>query len=116
MERHRDRYAVEKMCKVLKVSRNAYYYWRRTHTTEAPESSKETLKDAIRAVFEESRHIYGSYKIAKELAKAGVFVSRSYVARLMKQMGIRSRTHTKFVATTDSRHQNPVAENVLDRV
>ena len=30
-------------------------------------------------------------------------------------MGIRSRIRKKFVTTTDSRHSNPVAENVLDR-
>lgn len=33
----------------------------------------------------------------------------------MGQMGIRSRTRKKFVGTTDSNHQNPVADNVLDR-
>jgi len=33
----------------------------------------------------------------------------------MQQMNIRSRTRKKFIATTDSNHENPVAENVLDR-
>lgn len=103
------------MCKVLKVSRNAYYYWRRQQVSTQPERRKQTLKREIKAVFNESRHIYGSYKITIELKKRGITLSRSYVARLMQEMGIRSRTRKKFVATTDSDHENPVADNVLNR-
>src|SRR5690625_7323250 len=33
----------------------------------------------------------------------------------MQQMGMASRTRKKFVATTDSNHKNPVADNVLNR-
>ena len=103
------------MCKVLKVSRNAYYAWRRHREPEVAESHKDILKKHIMEVFEESRQIYGSYKIRIELNKRGISISRPYVARLMQEMGIRSRTRKKFVATTDSRHQNPVAKNLLDR-
>lgn len=103
------------MCKVLRVSRNAYYYWRRRQSATQPESRKQTLKRKIKNVFNESRQIYGSYKITKELNKMGISISRSYVGRLMQQMGIRSRTCKKFIATTDSSHNNPVADNILDR-
>lgn len=103
------------MCKVLKVSRNTYYYWRRQQVSTQPECRKQTLKREIKAIFNESRQIYGSYKITIELKKKGITLSRSYVARLMQEMGIRSRTRKKFVATTDSNHKNPVADNVLDR-
>lgn len=103
------------MCNVLKVSRNAYYYWRRRQSATQPEGRKQTLKREIKTVFNENRHIYGSYKIAIELNKGGISMSRSYVGRLMQEMGIRSRTRKKFIATTDSSHENPVADNVLDR-
>ena len=103
------------MCKVFKVSRNAYYYWRRRCSATQSEGRKHTLKREIRTIFNESRQIYGSQKIDKELNKAWISISRSYVGRLMQQMNIRSRTRKKFIATTDSNHENPVAENVLDR-
>ena len=103
------------MCKVLKVSRNAYYYWRRQQSSTQPEGRKQTLKKKIKDIFKESRQIYGSYKITIELKKEGITLSRSYVGRLMQEMGIRSRTRKKFVATTDSNHDNPVADNILDR-
>lgn len=103
------------MCKVLKVSRNAYYCWRRQQASPRPERRKGALKKDILAVFNESRQIYGSSKIAIELNKRGIAISRSYVGRLMGELGIRSRTHKKFVPTTDSGHKHPVADNVLDR-
>lgn len=103
------------MGKVLKVSRNAYYCWRRQQVSPRPERRKQALKKDILAVFNESRQIYGSSKIAIELNKRGISISRSYVGRLMGELGIRSRTHKKFVPTTDSGHKNPVADNVLDR-
>lgn len=103
------------MCKVLAVSRNAYYYWRSKQGCAPPESRKQILKKQIKQVFTDSRQIYGSQKITIELHKMGITLSRSYVARLMQQMGMASRTRKKFVATTDSNHKNPVADNVLNR-
>lgn len=103
------------MCKVLRVSRNAYYHWRRQYSAGQPEPRKQTLKRQIKAIFEESRQIYGSYRIAIELGNRGISLSRSYVGRLMQQMGIRSRTRKKFIATTDSNHTDPVVDNLLDR-
>src|SRR5690606_16072628 len=42
-------------------------------------------------------------------------VSRSYVARLMKKMNLRSKIRKKYKVTTDSRHSYRVAENLLQR-
>ena len=51
----------------------------------------------------------------RELKSRGVPVSRERVARLMKQHGIRARHQRRYKATTDSRHDSPVAPNLLDR-
>ena len=50
-----------------------------------------------------------------ELGKRGKVLSRAYIGRLMQEMGIRSRRSRKFVATTDSKHDRPIAPNTLDR-
>lgn len=73
------------------------------------------LKQYIMEIFDESRQIYGSYKISIEINKKGIAVSRPYVARLMQEMGIKSRIRKKFIATTDSNHENSVADNSLSR-
>ena len=112
---YRHEFPVEMMCKVLAVSRNTYYTWKRHGVSKRVGNKKESLKEGIRKVFEGSRGIYGSYRIAVVLNRQGNKVSRSYVARLMQQMGLRSMISKKFISTTDSRHDNPVAENLLDR-
>ena len=42
-------------------------------------------------------------------------VSKNRVARLMREMGLKCRTVKKFVVRTDSKHNEPVAPNLLDR-
>jgi transposase InsO family protein len=71
--------------------------------------------DRIRAVFIDSREIYGSYRVQKMLEKESLYYSRSYVAVLMKEMGLRSILKRKFVVTTDSNHSYPISKNILDR-
>lgn len=46
------------------------------------------------------------------LKKQGIHVSEKTVARIMKELGLKSRTVKKYKATTNSNNM-PVAENVL---
>src|SRR5690625_7944659 len=98
------------MCKVLAVSRNAYYYWRSKQGCAPPESRKQILKKQIKQVFTDSRQIYGSQKITIELHKMGITLSRSYVARLMQHMGMACRTLNDIVATTDNKQEYSLSE------
>jgi transposase InsO family protein len=43
------------------------------------------------------------------------YVDKERVARLMRADGIRGRVRRRFKATTDSKHAEPVAPNVLNR-
>src|SRR5262249_17331650 len=102
------------LCKVLDVSRSGFYAW----TERVP--SARTLEDAklrvrISAAYELGRGAYGAPRIHRELRAAGFNVSRKRVARLMGELGLKSRRKRRFKATTDSNHSLPVAVNVLDR-
>jgi transposase InsO family protein len=103
------------MCDVLQVSRSGYYAW----VNRAPSPSRlrrEELIGQIRQAHEMSDGTYGSPRIHAELAEQEVEVCVNTVAKLMRQAGIRSATHRRFVVrTTDSDHQLPVAANVLGR-
>ena len=59
--------------------------------------------------------VYGSPRIHEELVELGYHCSENRVARLMRANGIKARQTRKFCVTTDSKHNNPVAHNVLDR-
>lgn len=102
------------MCKCLNISRAAYYKWKQREK-KSTASNPSRLKVVIRDIWEESHKLYGSPKITEMLKRRGEYYSTSYIARLMKEMNIKSVTKQRFVATTDSKHAYPVNENLLDR-
>lgn len=103
------------MCQCMRVSRNAFYQWRKSLGKKGEKDSLVLLKDRIESIFHKSKQIYGSYRIQKILEREGLVYSRSYVAVLMRKMGLRSVLRRKYVVTTDSDHSYNVSENVLDR-
>jgi putative transposase len=103
------------MCACMIVSKNAYYHWLKDKDSVLAETPKEYLKKRIKAIFEASREIYGSHRIQKKLEREELAYCRSYIGLLMKEMGLKSVLKRKFVATTDSNHAFPIAENVLNR-
>jgi putative transposase len=114
VERHRGRWPVRLMCRVLRVSPGGYYDWR-----GRPKSIRAARRDAlvvsIKAVHGEVKARYGSPRIHAELVARGEPCCVNTVARLMRREGIAAKTKRKFRVTTDSNHDRPVAENVLDR-
>jgi len=102
------------MCKALKISKSSYYLWiNNGHSKRWIQN--ENLLIQITNIFEDSSKTYGSPRISAELEAKGILVSRSRVARIMKAAGIRARKPRRFIATTDSRHNYPVAPNILNR-
>ena len=102
------------MCRVLEVSASGYYRWRnRPHSKRA--RYNEQLMVKIRAIHDESRNNYGSPKVYRLLRKQGERCNHKRVERLMRENGIRAKRVKKFKLTTNSRHSEPVAENLLGR-
>jgi putative transposase len=105
---------VSTLCRVLEVTRSGFYAWQERDPSErAIDDQKLALE--IAAIHKASGETYGSPRVHAELRAKGLDVSRKRVARLMRELGIKSRRKRRFKATTDSKHDLPVAENVLDR-
>jgi putative transposase len=102
------------MCTVLQASRSGYNSWRTRGVAPRKLRQKELL-DKIKQIHKDSRGTYGSPKILRELRKDGVVVNHKTVEELMKKNGIRAKQKKKFKATTNSKHNLPVAENLLNR-
>mgnify|MGYP002640363188 FL=1 len=113
--KNEENHPVEKMCKCMKVSKNAYYHWLKNKDLVNIKTVKILLKERIKIIFDNSREIYGSCRIQKMLEREGLIYSRSYIGLLMKEMGIKSVLKRKFVITTDSKHAFPIVNNELDR-
>jgi len=103
------------MCRAFGVSRSGYYEWlNRIPSKRSVEN--QFLREAVRSVYEQSRKRSGSPKITVELKEKGLLVSRPRVARIMRQMGIRSIISKPFkVSTTDSSHNYRISKNLLAR-
>ena len=108
-------FPVDVACDVLGVSRSGYYAWRDRPASPRAERRRE-LAAKVRAVHEANRRVYGSPRVHAALAASGERVCENTVARVMREHEIRAKTSRKFVPrTTDSRHEQPVAANVLGR-
>ena len=59
MARHRDLFPIERMCRVLGVSRSGFYAWQRRGPSHRAEQT-ERVREHIRTVHQASRGIYGA--------------------------------------------------------
>ena len=115
IEANRQEGVVETLCGALGVAVSGYYAWRTREPSQHQQSDSVLLK-AIQAVYQAGRGLYGSPRIHAALRQQGLCCSRKRVARLMRQQGIHSRRRPKRrMHTTDSRHNRPVAPNLLKR-
>lgn len=114
IEDNRSFFRLEKMCRVLEVSRSGYYAWRKRPKSQR-KLKNEQLLGHIESVHHKSRGRYGSYRVWRTLLQLGVMCGRNRVVRLMRRAGLKSKRVRKFKTTTDSKHSLPVAPNLLNQ-
>ena len=114
MRAHRAAFRLERMAKVLGVSKSGYYAW-----LQRPESNRvrerRILDVRVKAAFEASWKRSGSVKIARALALQGEPCTRGRVTDAMRRQGLRSIVGRRFVVTTQGKHNLLVAPNILNR-
>jgi transposase InsO family protein len=107
---------VRTCCQTLGVSTSGYY-----HACSRGPSRREcrhaVLAEHVRLAYTAGRGAYGSPRIARSLRQSGVPICRNTAARLMKELGLRSRRFRRFrPRTTDSSGTLCPAPNLLNRV
>lgn len=118
IDNNKKRFRIVKMAEVLGVTKSGYYAWLKRQTKDKPLEldTKDGLCELIIQIFRDSRFTYGSRRIMGELTnKYKIQISRERVRRLMDKLSIHSMTNKKYKATTNSKHNYPVAENILNR-
>jgi putative transposase len=112
---HAGTYPVALLCHILDVSASGYYDWR-DRKPSARQQRRERIAAAAGRSYHDSRRIYGYRKVHQEVVQeARIDCCRETVRRVLAEQGLFSRVKRRFVVTTDSRHDRPVAENLLDR-
>jgi len=119
--RHKTHWPITLACEVLGVSASGYFEHRRRKDSapNRPGTSQrmgdEALLVHIKAIHAEFKQEYGWPKMWKELQARGMRVGKERVRLLMQRNGIKARGKRKFVVTTDSTHDLPIAPNLLNR-
>lgn len=120
--KHKTRWPVTLSCEVLGVSASGYFEHRRRQARTQPSKpgtnkriSNEALLVHILAIHAEVKREYGWPKMWKELLARGIRVGKERVRKMMKLHGIKAKGKERFVVTTDSRHNLPIAPNLLER-
>jgi transposase InsO family protein len=107
-------HSVVMLCSLLSVSRSGYYAWSKAVDNQRTSDDK-ALKIVISATFNQNRAVYGTRRLKNVLAAQGYQASRRRIARLMKEEQLYCKTKRRFKATTDSKHNLPIAPNQLAR-
>lgn len=119
IDKNRCHWPVSVLCAQLEVSPGGYHqYWRRKASLAGKGTRgvrDDLLLAHIRTIHAQSKGEYGWPRVWKQLLANGVPVGKERVRVLMKQHGIRAKTKRKFKVTTDSRHDLPVAPNLIER-
>ena len=109
----KDSYAATHLCKVLSVSRSAYYAWLQGGAG-IRQQEDEQLKPMIWQIFREHKRRYGARRISLELEVQGYCCSRMRTRRLMTEMNLVAIQPRSFKPrTTESRHTLGYNENLL---
>jgi len=107
-------FPVAVLCRVLSVSRSGLYGYLGQPETRC-QRRRRALVAKTRAVFIEHKGRYGSPRVCRELRQRGETVSKKRVAQAMRETGLVARRKKRFRATTDSKHKDPIAPNLLAR-
>jgi putative transposase len=107
-------YPVALLCRVFEVSRSGYHAFRsRTPSKRTQDNTR--LSVAIQAAHVRTRQTYGPERLQDELRDDGFKAGIARIKRLRKKLGLRCKQVRQFKATTNSNHDLPVAENLLNQ-
>lgn len=116
IEVEKAEHAISRLCKVLGVTRQGFYAWRRRGPS-LRQLGDEELKKLIVEIYDRSHQTYGAVRVNDELREDhDVRVGRKRVARLMRELGIQgvSRRGKKPRTTTPDK-QAPPAPDLVER-
>ncbi|MDB5119728.1 MAG: Insertion element uncharacterized 31 kDa protein 31 kDa protein [Sphingobacteriales bacterium] len=101
------------LCRVLAVSRSAYYGYRSGASYHQQPAERE-VETAIVNVFIAHRRRYGVRRLVPELDALGFSIGNYKIRQVLKKHGLKAIQPRSFVPrTTDSRHPYPISPNLL---
>ncbi|MDX2709606.1 IS3 family transposase [Streptomyces sp. PA03-6a] len=114
---HRADFGVQRICRVLEVSRSGYYRWLAgAEARQARRAADDALVGEIREIHADHKGTYGVRRIHAELRGFGHTVNRKRVERLMRVNSIEGRHLRRRKRTTVPDRLAPPAPDLINRV
>jgi putative transposase len=114
IDRHKDRFGVEPICRLLPIAPSTYYA-RKQRLPSARAVRDARLKAEIRRVYDDNFGVYGARKVWRQLHREGIPVARCTVERLMGELGLRGAVRGKTHRTTTPDAAAPRPADLVDR-
>lgn len=115
MEKHAKEFRIVLMVRVLCVSRSGFYAWR-GRTGPGPRQRARTAMDVVvKQAFAARKGRSGAPRLTRDLHDDGHPYNRKSVASSLRRQGLRAKAARRFKATTNSKHNLPVAANLLEQ-
>jgi len=112
VEAESRRYPVAQLCRIVQVSRTAYYDWQAGQPAQR-ERDDAALLAKIKAIHAASDGQYGVPRVLAELQAQGHEVGRKRVARLMRAAGLRGRRPPRWIRTTTPEPTPPAIPDLV---
>ncbi len=115
MKKYASTFPIDKMAKVLHVSRAGYYkYCNRKISATAQYDA--VLAEKIKRIHSKSKAVYGSPRIHAALKKQGEKCSRKRVCKIMRRYSIQAKTRKKWRPMGKaSKDLSKIAPNLLNQ-
>jgi putative transposase len=110
----RLKYSLPLMSRMLNVSASGYYAWQDRPLSQHDRDDLR-LEIEIKAADKRTKQTYGAERLQCDLAEHGVQVGVCRIKRIRTKLGLRCKQKRKFKATTYSKHNLPIAENILNQ-
>lgn len=112
---HKKTWPIDLMCRVLGVKRNGFYSHQKRQAAKPVDPLYEAKLACVKEADVASDSTYGERRMKETLNAAGYAATRGEAKKLMEAAEVKVRHRKKYKITTDSDHQQPVFDNVLDR-
>ncbi len=103
------------MCRVLGVSRQGYYHYRRNTEARLADPEHQEMLEWVKDIAIASNYTYGRRSMKKAMNVLGFPITRTMTENLMEEAEAQVRHKKKFKVTTNSNHKLPLFENLLER-
>ena len=112
---YKKTWPIDLMCRVLGVTRQGYYHYRRNTEARLADPEYQEMLEWVKDIAIASHYTYGRRRMKKAMNVLGFPITRTMTENLMEEAEAQVRHKKKFKVTTNSNHNLPLFENLLER-